>query len=302
MSYHYSNPYQGYQDRPAPPQRPYEARPNLGKTQFRVFFMGLPEGLLNSDLLSVLKEDLGLPSTTRVFNAYQPDRLYLGIAIVCVDTAEEAERIRQRYDGKVINHLYTLSVHHVLTHDKRYPFALIDKLNRPPEPELITRTPVTLTSNHPFPPQTVGQHQGGVYANGYAYPSQPPPPQPKAQISRGSHSSLPPKRYTNGFTSQTPQAGPSRTRGQAHNAGGRGQKQQDPMPGLSLLKRISKGPAMSKNSQQLQLLEKQKQNLARSQPRPQPHSSQPRRAHQTRAQRTMASLRAPQQSSRAKVQ
>ncbi|ODN95251.1 hypothetical protein L198_04640 [Cryptococcus wingfieldii CBS 7118] len=267
MSYNYSNPFQGYQDRPALPQRPYEARPGLGKSQIKVFFTGLPEGLSNRDLLAVLKEDLNLPSTTRVFNAYQPDGLDLGIAIVCVDAVEDAERIRSWYNGKVINHRYTLSVHHVLTHDKKYPSALIEKLHQSSESKpIITRTPVTpvtTTSNHPFPPKTVAHHQAGQ-SNGF------PPPhvnghangntygysrslQPRAQAQR-SHPPPPRPHSANSLTSRIVQAGPSRNLVQPQNEGGRGTAQQqktDPTPGLSLLKRISGGPGSKKSHQQL---------------------------------------------------
>ncbi|TYJ58904.1 hypothetical protein B9479_000337 [Cryptococcus floricola] len=264
MSYNYSNPFQGYQDRPALPQRPYEARPGLGKSQIKVFFTGLPEGLSNRDLLAVLKEDLNLPSTTRVFNAYQPDGLDLGVAIVCVDTVEDAERIRSWYNGKVINHRYTLSVHHVLTHDNKYPSALIEKLHESSESKpIITRTPVTPTSSHPFPPKTVAHHQAGQ-SNGF------PPPhvnghangntyghslflQPRAQAQR-SHPLPPTPHSANSLTSRIVQAGPSRNRVQPQHGGGRGTAQQqktDPAPGLSLLKRISGGPGSKKSHQQL---------------------------------------------------
>ncbi|ODN77570.1 hypothetical protein L202_04739 [Cryptococcus amylolentus CBS 6039] len=323
MSYNYSNPFQGYQDRPALPQRPYEARPGLGKSQIKVFFTGLPEGLSDRDLLAVLKEDLNLPSTTRVFNAYQPDGFDLGAAIVCVDTVEDAERIRSWYNGKVINHRYTLSVHHVLTHDKKYPSALIEKLHQSSDSKpIITRTPVTPvtpTSNHPIPPKAVAYHQAGQsngfptprvngHANGNTY-GYSPSLQPRAQAQRSRP--VPPRPHSaNSLTSRIAKAGPSRNRVQPQNGGGKGiaqQQETDPAPGLSLLKRISGGPGSKKSHQQL-LLEQQEQNFARSQSQPQPQSqsqnrpSQPRRAHQTRAQRTMTSLRTPQQSSRAKVQ
>ncbi|OWT40048.1 hypothetical protein C362_02546 [Cryptococcus neoformans Bt1] len=121
MSYQYSNPYRGYYGQSEPPPQPYEDRVPV-KEQFKVLFTGLPAGLTSQDLYEALtKSPLNLPRTTRVFNMHQPDGHFLGIAVVSVDTQVEAERLRVEYNGKVIDHNYRLSVHHILPVDHKYP-------------------------------------------------------------------------------------------------------------------------------------------------------------------------------------
>lgn len=52
---------------------------------------------------------------------HQPDGHFLGIAVVSVDTQVDAERLRVEYNGKVIDHNYRLSVHHILPLGHKYP-------------------------------------------------------------------------------------------------------------------------------------------------------------------------------------
>ncbi|KAE8538706.1 hypothetical protein D1P53_005069 [Cryptococcus gattii VGV] len=121
MSYQYSNPYRGYYGHSEPPPLPYE-KPIPVEEQFKVLFTGLPEGLTSQDLYEVLtKPPLSLPRTIHVFNMHQPDGHFLGIAVVSVDTQVDAERLRVEYNGKVIDHNYRLSVHHILPVGHKYP-------------------------------------------------------------------------------------------------------------------------------------------------------------------------------------
>ncbi|ODN73311.1 hypothetical protein L202_07857 [Cryptococcus amylolentus CBS 6039] len=121
MSYaSYNTPYgasNSYYSAPAAPaQRPRAAPAAPAEEPHRVLFAGLPNDITANELRDlIISKPLSLPAlTTTVTFLHGEDGAFFNAALVHVNSWEEAEKIREEYNGRDIDGVYILQVHHIL--------------------------------------------------------------------------------------------------------------------------------------------------------------------------------------------
>ncbi|ODN94774.1 hypothetical protein L198_04918 [Cryptococcus wingfieldii CBS 7118] len=94
----------------------YSAPAAPAEEPHRILFAGLPNDITATELRDlIISKPLSLPTlTTTVTSLYGEDGVFFNAALVHVNTWEEAEKIREEYNGRDIDGVYILQVHHIL--------------------------------------------------------------------------------------------------------------------------------------------------------------------------------------------
>ncbi|ORX35370.1 hypothetical protein BD324DRAFT_652503 [Kockovaella imperatae] len=142
MSFNYSNPFSASsstkQSAPSGLADPI-TRSTFGAAMaskgYQLFFSGLPTDIGNKDLMSLLESENISLNTSSVQYFHSPDNVPLGMALIVVSNEDDAERLRRRFSGRLIDDTWRLTVQHMLAPTQSFPSASIPAYPmQPPAP------------------------------------------------------------------------------------------------------------------------------------------------------------------------